>query len=126
MSDLLVRVQQLNRTARFRWVNLALLAGIAGIAALGYVEIRSSAATAAASVRTVTAARGVVLSTVSATGNVTAPTQLSVDFQTSGRIVEIDVKAGQRVKRGQVLGRLDASTRPGGARFRAGSSAAAH
>jgi len=110
MSELLVRVQRLNPTVRFRWINILLLAAIVGIAAFAVVELRSTATSAAQAPRTVTASRGVVLSTVSATGNVAAPTQLSVGFQTSGRIVAIGVTPGQHVKKGQVLGRLDAAT----------------
>src|ERR1700729_200111 len=51
--------------------------------------------------------RGVVLSSVSATGNIEAASQLSVDFRTSGTISAIKVKVGQHVKAGQILGRLD-------------------
>ena len=72
-----------------------------------YYGLRHTAGTATPAPRTVTAQRGVVLSTVSATGNVTAPTQLNVNFETGGRLVALAHKQGQRVKRGQVLARLD-------------------
>jgi multidrug efflux pump subunit AcrA (membrane-fusion protein) len=56
---------------------------------------------------TVTVSRGVVLATVSATGNVTAENQLALDFDTGGRLVEVLVKEGDKVRRGQVLARID-------------------
>jgi HlyD family secretion protein len=51
--------------------------------------------------------RGVVLATVSATGNVNADDQLAVDFTSGGRITQVLVQEGQRVRRGQPLARLD-------------------
>jgi multidrug efflux pump subunit AcrA (membrane-fusion protein) len=57
-----------------------------------------------------TAKTGIVLSSVTATGNVEAPSSLSLSFQQSGRVTEIDVAAGQHVDAGQVLARVDDST----------------
>jgi multidrug efflux pump subunit AcrA (membrane-fusion protein) len=56
---------------------------------------------------TVTVTRGVVLATVSATGNVTAENQLALDFDTGGKLVEVLVEEGDKVRRGQALARID-------------------
>jgi macrolide-specific efflux system membrane fusion protein len=51
--------------------------------------------------------RGVVLATVSATGNVNADTQLALDFTTGGRLTDLYVREGDHVRRGQPLARVD-------------------
>lgn len=56
---------------------------------------------------TVAVSRGVVLASVSATGNVTADTELGLDFASGGRLVDLAVEEGERVTRGQVLARVD-------------------
>ena len=56
---------------------------------------------------TVPVTRGVVLATVSATGNVNADTQLALDFNTGGRLTDLYVKEGDHVRRGQPLARID-------------------
>jgi multidrug efflux pump subunit AcrA (membrane-fusion protein) len=62
---------------------------------------------AAAVTRTATVARGVVLSSVQASGNVQAGKAYSVGFQTSGQVADIDVQVGDHVKAGQALAHLD-------------------
>ena len=69
---------------RFRWLNVLLVLAVAGAAAASYYGLRHTSTAAARVARTVTAQRGVVLSTVSATGNVQAPEQLNVNFETGG------------------------------------------
>ena len=49
------------------------------------------------------------MTTVSSTGNVTAPNNVNVNFGTSGTLTEVDVKVGQTVKQGQVLARVDST-----------------
>jgi multidrug efflux pump subunit AcrA (membrane-fusion protein) len=50
--------------------------------------------------------RGTVVSTVSADGNVEPPQDLSLGFERGGRIVEIRVREGDRVRRGEILARV--------------------
>jgi HlyD family secretion protein len=57
--------------------------------------------------RTVAVTRGAVVASVSATGNVTADTELALDFAVGGRLVELAVKEGDRVVPGQLLARVD-------------------
>ncbi len=63
--------------------------------------------TAPAVARTVTVGRGTVLASVSATGNVTAETELGLDFATGGKLVELAVAEGDQVTPGQILARTD-------------------
>ena len=49
----------------------------------------------------------VVSKTVRAVGNLTAPSQTSLAFQASGLLKEVKVKDGDRVKKGDVLAKLD-------------------
>jgi HlyD family secretion protein len=57
--------------------------------------------------REVTAARGVVQSTVSGSGNLEPAEQLDLSFGTSGTVTAVYVEAGEKVVEGQTLARLD-------------------
>ena len=98
-----------SRFARVGVVNLALAALLVGAGVAAYLVVTGTQA-ASTAVRTATVSRGVVLSTVSATGALQAASQLDVDFTSSGQLVAVGVKAGQHVRSGQVLGRIDATT----------------
>jgi HlyD family secretion protein len=56
---------------------------------------------------TVAVQRGTVISTVSADGNVEPPQELSLGFESGGRLVMLAVREGQRVRRGQLLARVE-------------------
>ena len=93
---------------------LGLLNGLLGAALVGagvaaYFVVAGTSSPPAA-VRTATVARGVVLSTISATGSLQAAQELDVGFTSAGTIASVAVKAGQHVRRGQVLGRIDATS----------------
>ena len=88
------------------WVNLVLLVVIAaGVA--GAVVLMRGKASASTTTRTVTVALGNVSSTVSASGTVAPATSMDLNFLTSGVVSEVDVKVGDKVTAGQVVGRLD-------------------
>jgi membrane fusion protein, macrolide-specific efflux system len=108
LSDLAGRLPRRAAPA-IRTTNIILLALVAGLGVAAYLALRTTASVATATPRTSPVARGVVLSSVSASGTVQAATDLSVGFLTSGRVTEIDVKAGQKVAKGQVLGKLDST-----------------
>jgi multidrug efflux pump subunit AcrA (membrane-fusion protein) len=55
----------------------------------------------------VTAEDGVVQSTVSGSGNISAGTDLSVNFKTSGTLQSVNVSVGQHVSEGQLIASLD-------------------
>jgi multidrug efflux pump subunit AcrA (membrane-fusion protein) len=101
------------RAAHRRFPQLGLLNGVLGAVFIGagvasYFAVAGTG-TAPAAPRTATAQRGVVLSTTSATGTLQAARALNIGFTNAGTITEIDVKAGERVGRGEILGRIDSS-----------------
>ena len=51
--------------------------------------------------------RGSIASTVSATGNIEPEAELSLSFDTNGRVVQVLASAGQAVREGQLLAQLD-------------------
>ena len=56
---------------------------------------------------TATVTRGSLQATVSAAGTIAARAQVTVQFQNAGQIKTVNVKAGDKVKAGQVLASLD-------------------
>ncbi|MGZ4408260.1 MAG: efflux RND transporter periplasmic adaptor subunit [Gaiellaceae bacterium] len=87
--------------------NLILLVVLIALGVAAYFALRTTSQAATTTPRTSAVARGVVLASVSASGSVATRKDLSVGFETSGRVVSVDVKAGEQVARGDVLGRLD-------------------
>ncbi|WP_067185968.1 efflux RND transporter periplasmic adaptor subunit [Microtetraspora niveoalba] len=85
---------------------------VAGGAVAAYLSIAGTAAgpASAAGASTVTVGRGTVLDSVSASGSLESARSASLDFRTSGTISSVDVKEGQKVKKGQVLAKLDGSS----------------
>ncbi|MEU8839230.1 biotin/lipoyl-binding protein [Streptomyces roseus] len=59
--------------------------------------------------RTVAVAKGTVLATVSGSGSLSSPSDAGVNFTTGGRLTEVDVKPGDKVTKGQLLGKVDAT-----------------
>jgi HlyD family secretion protein len=95
-------------TSRKRTVVLsAALAAV--IVVIGWFAVNTiyGSASAKTTPRTTTVALGTVQSTVTATGNVAPATSLSVNFQSSGAVTEVDVKTGDQVKSGQTLAKID-------------------
>lgn len=78
-----------------------------GGAGLAYTQLGAGRAEGEAAVRTVTAARGTVVATVSASGSVSSARARSLAFSSGGTVEKIYVKAGDRVTKGQLLARLD-------------------
>jgi multidrug efflux pump subunit AcrA (membrane-fusion protein) len=87
-------------------LNVALSMLVVAGAVGGYFLVGPAKTTTAAP-RTATAAKGVVLSSVSASGTAQSPSSIGVNFKASGQIVSVAVKPGQRVAKGQVLGKID-------------------
>ena len=98
------------RVTKWTAANVVLAAVALTGGGLAYATVGTpSAASTKAVTRTATVASGTVMTTVSSTGNVTAPNNVSVNFGTSGTLTEIDVKVGQTVKQGDVLARVDST-----------------
>ncbi|MBW8803226.1 MAG: HlyD family efflux transporter periplasmic adaptor subunit [Catenulisporales bacterium] len=89
------------------WINTSLAVVVAAGGAGAWVLLGDSSPSKAATGRTVAVQRGDVTAQVSASGNVTLPTEDDLAFTASGTVTEVDVKAGDHVKAGQVLAKID-------------------
>ena len=94
------------RTNKLLWFNAVLGAVVVAVGVVAYLTVGSSKASAPTP-RTTTVQRGVVMSSVSATGNVQAPDTIPVDFKNGGTLTAVYVKQGQHVERGRLLAKVD-------------------
>ncbi|GAA2863183.1 efflux RND transporter periplasmic adaptor subunit [Nonomuraea rubra] len=78
-----------------------------GGAGLAYAQLGTGQAAGETAVRTVTAGRGSVTASVSASGAVESSRSRALSFGTSGTVEKIYVKAGDKVSKGDILARLD-------------------
>lgn len=92
------------------WHNWALGLLCLLVIALAITSIGSSSPSGAATQRTATVKRGVVQSTVSGNGSLEAAQQVELNFGASGEVTEIDVEAGEKVSKGEILARIDSSS----------------
>ncbi|GAA5072971.1 macrolide-specific efflux system membrane fusion protein [Thermocatellispora tengchongensis] len=88
-------------------VNGALAVLLAGGVGAAYASLTGETGAGAALPATVAVTRGTVMASVSASGSVESARTRSLDFTGGGTVESINVKAGDRVKKGQVLARLD-------------------
>jgi multidrug efflux pump subunit AcrA (membrane-fusion protein) len=79
----------------------------AALAVVAVLAITAAGSSGDDRTRGVPVERGAVVATASADGNVESAQQLSLSFQGSGRIVQVAVKDGDRVHRGELLARLE-------------------
>ncbi|MGH9011047.1 MAG: efflux RND transporter periplasmic adaptor subunit [Acidimicrobiia bacterium] len=85
-----------------------LAVAVVGAGGLAYGAIGSSdGSTAKTATRLVSATAGTVSQTVSATGTVQPATSLDLNFVNGGVLTAVNVKAGDKVKEGQVLATMD-------------------
>jgi HlyD family secretion protein len=91
---------------RKRWIYVCALAAVLTASAAIW---RARAGTAAPPYGTARVTRGTVAKTISATGKVQALTTVQVGTQVSGRVSEIFVDFNSKVKKGQVIARVDPS-----------------
>jgi HlyD family secretion protein len=90
-------------------LNSVLAVSAAGLVAFGITSLGAEGS--AAETETETPVRtGSVTQTVSATGNAIAAEDLTLNFQGTGVLTEVDVTAGSTVTAGQVLARIDSTT----------------
>lgn len=75
---------------------------------LGLRQMNASAATTAR-IPTTTVQRGTLVATVDAAGNVSAPQQATMAFQSAGRVTKVSYQIGDKVNAGDVLMELDTS-----------------
>ena len=89
---------------------ILLLSGCQGQGSVGAEEQKSKPASPPPrEVKATPAAERTVARTVSATGTLAADDQVVLGTKVAGRLAEITVDLGTRVKKGQVIGRLDQS-----------------
>lgn len=106
-STRLLNLSRFNlRLPKPRILNLLLAAGVIGIGGAGWLSLGSSTQNQAR-IASVPVQRGTVLSTVTASGNVTSAQDLSLNFVTGGILTQVLVQPGQRVAQGQLLARID-------------------
>ncbi|MFE5769666.1 efflux RND transporter periplasmic adaptor subunit [Streptomyces sp. NPDC056485] len=87
-------------------LGVAVLAGAGG----AYAAVTGgSDAPARGGARTVAVTKGTVLATVSGSGSLSSPSDAGVNFTTGGRLTEVDVKPGDKVAKGGLLGKVDAT-----------------
>lgn len=97
-----------DRSNRLRLSGYAVLtAAVAVVLTFGLLSIFRSASASSSVARTVTVEVGTVASSVSASGNVSPSQSDSVNFETGGTLTAVDVAVGDKVKAGQVLGKID-------------------
>ncbi len=85
--------------------------GLVGVLLVGLIARDTIFATpAAVAIRTATADRGTVTSAVSGTGSLVPAGRMNVSFKQTGTLTEVDVRVGDKVTTGAVLGRIDATT----------------
>lgn len=87
-------------------VNGLLVLVLLAIGVYAYTTLGASGSSSAPT-RTATVQRGVVMTTVTASGSVASAGDVAANFQTSGTLTALPVKQGQRVVKGQVLARVD-------------------
>ncbi|MCU1372865.1 MAG: efflux transporter, family, subunit [Actinomycetia bacterium] len=89
-------------------INSILGAAAISVAFAGWTALGSSTPSSAA-VATGQVTKGIVMASVSATGNVASSKEVGLDFGASGEVTDVLVKAGDTVKAGQVLARIDST-----------------
>src|SRR6202142_3201020 len=86
---------------------VVLLAAAAGAIVAGVLLVGSPGTTSSTEIRLASVQRGVVQTTVSASGNLEPATELGLDFKASGILTELYVHTGEHVKAGQLLAEID-------------------
>jgi trimeric autotransporter adhesin len=97
-------------TRIFYSIGLAAAAAIMVLALNAVYGFLNTSAASSAAQRTATVALGTVQSSVTASGNVSAASSASVGFGASGTVTAVNIAVGDRVKAGQVLGKIDPAT----------------
>ncbi len=86
---------------------LVIAVAVLAVAAVGFWAWKKSTASATPTYRFATIERGDLEAAVSATGTLNAVTTVQVGTQVSGKVVEILVDFNDRVKKGQLIARID-------------------
>jgi len=101
------------KDSRKRWLvivpGILILAAIGGLAYYGLVVSPAQQATSAAqpAMQTAVVRRGNITLSASGTGTLVAANQVNLGFGTSGKLIKLNVKVGDKVQAGQLLAELD-------------------
>lgn len=95
-----------SRKARWILAMIVVLA-IAGSATYYYTNSAQASTPTETPVQTATAFRGSIVLQASGTGTLAPANEVSFGFGTSGQITELNVKIGDQVEAGQVIGKMD-------------------
>ncbi|MEV0143649.1 MULTISPECIES: biotin/lipoyl-binding protein [unclassified Nonomuraea] len=87
--------------------NGALVVLLLGGAAFAYAQLGTDEAAGETALRTATAGRGGVTASVTASGSVESAKSRALTFGTSGTVERINVKAGDKVSKGDILAEVD-------------------
>jgi len=97
-----------NTSKRTRWIIAGILVlAVAGGATYYYTGTTQAAAPTETPLQTATAFRGSIVLQANGTGTLTPANEVSFGFGTSGQITELDVKVGDQVEAGQLIGMMD-------------------
>jgi len=92
-------------------INLALATAVLGGAGYAYSAVGDEGGSSASSAtRTGKVTKGTVMATVSASGSLSSPSDVGVEFSAAGKVTSVAVKVGDTVKAGQVLARVDTTS----------------
>lgn len=92
-------------------VNLSLIALLVGIGVVAYLILGGSGgAEAEGQAVTTTVSRGSVRATVSASGTIESSETVGASFTSSGTVTDLYVEVGERVRKGELLARVDDSS----------------
>lgn len=87
---------------------VTVVVGVAALVFAAYQRVAAKNATASSSeIETALVQRGDLAVTVESSGSLLTPTQYSLAFSTAGEVVEIPVREGQTVSKGDLLARMD-------------------
>jgi len=98
-----------NASKKTRWIIIGILVlAVAGGGAYYYYTGSTQTAVATETpLQTATAFRGSIILQASGTGTLTPANEVSFGFGASGQITELDVKVGDQVEAGQLIGMMD-------------------
>jgi HlyD family secretion protein len=100
--------KRLISSGKLRWLLAALvILVVAGGGAFYYTNSTKASTPTETPLQTATATRGNIVIYANGTGTLAAAKTASFSFGTSGQITELDVKIGDTVKAGQVIGKMD-------------------
>ncbi len=96
-------------SGKIRWLFLGIIIlAVAGTGAIYYTRSTKTTSTATVTpLQTATAYRGNIVLYANGTGSLAPANEASFGFGTSGQVTELDVKIGDHVEAGQVVGTMD-------------------